>query len=64
MARRATTAKELDTDPHGTGKPAPDAVPVAPYPGSLPGHPDAAYCPDCGRIAVGRMIHGPHTKGK
>jgi hypothetical protein len=68
MARRARTAEAADTDPHGTGKPIPPegatTVPQAPYPGIYPGHPDATYCPDCGRIALGDMVHGDHAKGK
>jgi len=57
-------ADKVETEPQGTGKPVETAKPVAPYPGSLPGHPDATYCPDCGRIAVGDLVHGPHEKAK
>lgn len=66
MARRSA-AKAADTDPHGTEKiPAEGAttVPQAPYPGIYPGHPDATYCPDCGRVAIGDLVHGPHEKAK
>jgi hypothetical protein len=69
MATRSKKATQAaDTDPHGAGKPDIPAegdttVPVGPFPGSF-GHPDAVYCPECGRTAIGRMIHGPHEAKK
>ena len=64
MARRATTAKS-DTDTHDevTGQVPSAPPPVAPFPVAW-GHPDAVYCADCGRTAIGRMKHGPHTEKK
>jgi len=64
MARRRTTA--ADTTAHDTVTGQPPSAPGAPSPvnpGAF-GHPDAVYCPDCGRTAIGRMAHGPHEKKK
>jgi hypothetical protein len=68
MARRAARSTQAaDTDPHGTGKPAipPEGATTVPQsPWMAWGHPDAVYCPDCGRTAIGRMVHGEHAKGQ